>query len=77
MSGNATSVKQDVGEDTSRLRCPKVPLLLHLGVWKWLDEKKIFCGSAQKDVRGRTRRKVCLDFRMNRKAKIVTILLMI
>jgi hypothetical protein len=57
--------------------CPMVPSLRRPGVRQWPDGKKIFCRSAQKKVRDRIRRERGLDFRMNRKAKIVVIPMML
>ena len=44
---------------------------------QWLDGKKIFRGSAQKEVRDRTKGERDLDFRMNCKAEIVVIPMML
>lgn len=57
MSDNAYPVKRHAGEGTSHPSCPKVPSLRGLGVWQRLDKKKIFCGSAQRNVRGQKMRK--------------------
>jgi hypothetical protein len=53
------------------------PSLRRPGVRQWLDGKKIFRGSAQKKIRDRIRRGRGLDFRMNCKAKIVVIPMML
>jgi hypothetical protein len=64
-------------EGRAHLGVPMAPSVRCTGVWPWQDGKKICCGFAQKKVRDRISNERYPGIRMNRKAEIVVIPMML